>query len=242
MLYKTIGKLIKDTKKLWSVEIKYKRTRAEGQECEGSEVILEHSRIAVDFMEVGCDEVARVVLVKALEIMRSKAWKVEKDESEVEGKIMKQSFEIPASDRIPSLLHYRVNLAGRCARNHPGQSQKNLWERHTTRKVVQQQIMFSMYKGKGVGQVARMMKTVNVMIFKMVLFRKYRSVQVDMVEKAGVVANPGDSGDKFKKCERFLSLFCSSSTRRDPGVYHTVTAVQRLEHIVSHAMESHLFL
>ena len=240
-LDKSMENLTKRTKQLLeSVEIKYKGPMTEGQECESREVVLEHSGNAVVFREVGSDKVARKVAVRGLDIMRSI---VAMDESDVTDKIFKQFAEMPASERVPRLPHLRVNLAGRCARNHPVQSQKSLWVRHTTRKVDQQQIISRVYRGKVEDQVAGMKQTVNVKIYKLGLFRKYRQVQVDM-EEAEVVANPGDSVDmqKLKKCEGFLSLFCSSSTRRDPGMYHAVTAVLGLEHIVSHAMGSHLFL
>ena len=83
MLDKSIEKLAKHTKKLLeSVEIKYEGPRTEGQECEGIEVVLEHSGYAVDFLEVGSDKVARVALWIALEIIRDRAWRVVRDENE----------------------------------------------------------------------------------------------------------------------------------------------------------------
>ena len=132
--------------------------------------------------------------------------------------------------------------------------------RHTTCKVVQGQIISRVKKGKVVDQVAGTKKNVNVIIYKLSLIMKYRLVQMDRVV-AEVMANPGYSVDKqkfkkFEKCEEFLFLFFSSSTRRDPGVYHAVTAAVLsklpvelvnlrklgLEHIVSHAMGFNLFL
>ena len=212
-----MGQLTKHAKKLWkSVEIKYEGPRTEGQECEGNVVVLEHSGNAVDLIEVGGDKVASVVYVKDLEITRGRTGKVVMDKCDVVEEIMKQSTEMPACGRTPSQPKLRVNLAGISAGNHPRQSQKNLWVRHTTRKVVQGQIISRMKKGKVVDQVAGTKKTVNVMIYKLSLIRKYRLVQMDRV-KAEVMAIPGvgvmaesDSVVKqvFKKCKGFLFLFC----------------------------------
>ena len=92
--------------------------------------------------------------------------------------------------------------------------------RHTTRKVVQGQIIPRVKEGKLVDQVAGTKKTVHVMIYKLSLIRMYRQVLMDRV-KAKETANLRVSEDKqkLKKCEGFLSLFCSSSTSRAPGVY-----------------------
>jgi hypothetical protein len=122
MLDKSMEKLTKHTKQLFkSVKIKYEGPMTEGQVCEAREVVLEHSGNAIVFREVGSDKVARKVAVRGLDIMRSI---VAMDESDVTEKIFKQFAEMPASERIPKLPHLRVNLAGRCARNHPGQSQQ----------------------------------------------------------------------------------------------------------------------
>ena len=121
MLEKTMEELTKHTKKLFgSVEIKYQGPRTEGQECEGREFILEHSGIAVDFIEVDGVEVARVVsVVKGLTIRRSKAWKAVMDEINEIVEIMKQSIKLQVSGETPSLLYLGVNQAGRRAGNHP---------------------------------------------------------------------------------------------------------------------------
>ena len=47
---------------------------------------------------------------------------------------------------------------------------------------------------------------------------------------------------EIKKFEEYLSLFCSSSTRRDPGLYHAVYTAGNVEHMQSHAMATQLFL
>ena len=166
--------------------------------------------------------------------------KVETDKSDEVQEIMNQSTKMSASGKSPSESNLWVNLAGLSAENHPRQSQRNLWVRHTTWKVVQGQIISRVQKGKVVNQVAGAKEAVDMMINKLSLYKKFRQVQMDMEKAAEVV----DSVDKqeIKKFEEYLSLFCSSSTRRDPGMYHAVTAVLGLEHIVSHAMGSHLFL
>jgi hypothetical protein len=112
--------------------------------------------------------------------------------------------------------------------------------RHTTKQVVQGQIISRVKKGKVVDEVGGTKEAVKVMIYKLNLCRKYRQVRMVIVEDE-VVANQGvavmagmDSLDKQK---------FTSSTRRDPGVYHAVyTAGSVEEHIVSHAMSTELFL
>ena len=93
-------------------------------------------------------------------------------------------------------LHLKVNLAGRHAGNNPGQSQKNLWVRHTNRKVVQVQQISRVKKGKVMEQVAGEKEAVNVMIHKLSL---YRQVRMDMLEPE-VMANPGCSHDQEGQC------------------------------------------
>ena len=48
-----------------------------------------------------------------------------------------QSEQFSASVRKPSLRHIWVNLVGKGASDHPGQSQKYLWVKHTAQKVDQ---------------------------------------------------------------------------------------------------------
>ena len=63
-------------------------------------------------------------------------------------------------------------------------------------------------------------------------------IEAEVVAKRDSV----DDNQKFKKFEGFLSLFRSSSTRRDPGVYHAVNTAGTLEQIISHVMAIELFL
>ena len=125
MLDKTTEKLTKHTMKLWrNVEIKFqRRPRTEGQDCEGREVELDTGN-AVDLKEVGGEKVAKVVPVKGLDNTRSKAGEVVIDEDDVIEKILKQTSELPVIEEAPRLRHLRVNLAGRSAENHRGQSRK----------------------------------------------------------------------------------------------------------------------
>ena len=52
--------------------------------------------------------------------------------------IMKQT-QVPARrETAPSVLHPGVNVAGRYAREYPGQDEKSLWVKHTIRKMAQQ--------------------------------------------------------------------------------------------------------
>ena len=180
MLNESMGKLPKYTKRLMkSVQIKNQVPKTEGQESEGREAELEHSESAVYFREVGCDKVARVVYVKGLDITKCRTGKVVMDESEVTEVILMQSSKMLACGRTPSQPNLRVNLSGRSAGNHPGQGQKNLWVRHTTRKVVQGQKISRVKKGKVMDQVAGTKEAVNMMIHKLSLFPKYRQFQME---------------------------------------------------------------
>ena len=84
-------------------------------------------------------DMARVDSVEGLDVTNSKAKKVVvakkvvEDEEKVE-----QYLELQDKGELFRLSSLRVNLAGRSARNLPGQSQKYMWERHATKKVDQQ--------------------------------------------------------------------------------------------------------
>ena len=162
-----------------------------------------------------------VLAVESRNILEELVVQVVKDKSD---EIMNQSTEMPASGRSPSESNLRVNLAGLSAKNHPGQSQKNLWVRHTTWKVVQGQIISRVKKGKVVGQVAGTKEAVDMMFYKLSLYRKSRQVHmVDMV-KAEVMTIPGVSSvdkQEFKKFEGFLSLFCSKDLQEETRGFTT---------------------
>ena len=92
----------------------------------------------VEAVEVGRD-MARVDSMEGLDVTNSEAKKVVvakkvvEDEEKVE-----QYLELQDKGETFRLSSLRVNLAGRSARNLPGQSQKYMWERHATKKVDQQ--------------------------------------------------------------------------------------------------------
>ena len=207
-----LEKLARDIKELLKVgELNY-----EGP-CSG--VVQEQANKAAKDAEKA---VSVVPAVQSLDILEKVVVIAVTNESDVELEILKQFTKVPAS-RGGSLCQssLRVNLAGLSAENHPRQSQRNLWVRHTTWKVVQGQIISRVQKGKVVNQVAGAKEAVDMMINKLSLYKKFRQVQMDMEKAAEVV----DSVDKqeIKKFEEYLSLFCSSSTRRDPGLYHAVS-------------------
>ena len=121
---------------LGSVEIKNERPLTEGQESESNGDELEHS--AVDFTEVvGDEEMARMVSDAVLDILASVAINVSDDENNVVIDVMKKAIKQPTIQSTPRLQSCGVNLAGRCAREHPGQGKQILWVKHTT-KVDQQ--------------------------------------------------------------------------------------------------------
>jgi hypothetical protein len=122
----------------------------------------------------------------------------------------------------PCQSSLRVNLAGLSAENHLRQSQSNLWVWHTTWKVVQEQIISRVQKGKVVNQEAVTKEAVDMMFNKLSLYRKFRQTQMDMVKAAELMTIQGVVRQEIKMFEEYLSLFCSSSTRRDPGLYHVV--------------------
>ena len=135
--------------------------------------------------------------------------KVETDKSDEVQEIMNQSTKMSASGKSPSESNLWVNLAGLSAENHPRQSQRNLWVRHTTWKVVQGQIISRVQKGKVVNQVAGAKEAVDMMINKLSLYKKFRQVQMDMEKAAEVMAIPGvNSVDKqeIKKIEEYQSF------------------------------------
>jgi len=243
---------------LGSVENKFEKPKTEGQECEGREVELGHLEKAVDFIEVVGAKVARMVSMKVLEILAIVAMNVVEDKNNVVKRIMMTATKFPTIQGSPSLKHLRVNLAGRSAGNHPGQSRKDLWVRYNTIMVVQQQIISWVKQGEVMDLVGG--TRVAWKIYKLYEYRKYRQVLKDIMG-AEVMANKvktnpgfavvaeGDSEDKqkFNKFEGFLSLFRSKLHKQRPGgvprsVYRWSFEV---EHMVSHAriaMATQLFL
>ena len=187
-----------------------------------SDVVQEQANKAAEDAE---KLVSMVPSVESLDNLEEMVVAALMNNSDVKQEIMNQSNKMPASGRSPCQSSLRVNLAGLSAENHPRHSQRNMWMRHTTWKVVQGQIISGVQKGKVVNQVAGAKETMDIMINMLSLYRKFRQVQMDIEKAAEVMAISGlDSVDKqeIKKIEEYLSLFCSSYTRRDPGVYHTV--------------------
>ena len=162
--------------------------------------------------------VSKVLAVECLNNLEEMVVKVETDKSDEVQEIMNQSTKMSASGKSPSESNLWVNLAGLSAENHPRQSQRNLWVRHTTWKVVQGQIISKVKMGKVVDLVAGIREAVGMMFYKLSLYRKSRQVQkVDMV-KVEVMAIPGVSSvnkQEFKKFEGFLSLFCSKASQEE---------------------------
>ena len=204
-----LEKLARDIKELLKVgELNY-----EGP-CSG--VVQEQANKAAKDAEKA---VSVVPAVQSLDILEKVVVIAVTNESDVELEILKQFTKVPAS-RGGSLCQssLRVNLAGLSAENHPRQSQRNLWVRHTTWKVVQGQIISKVKKGKVVDLVAGIREAVGMMFYKLSLYRKSRQVQkVDMV-KVEVMAIPGVSSvnkQEFKKFEGFLSLFCSKASQEE---------------------------
>ena len=158
----SLEKFSKFTKKLQkSVKNNMKSHRTEGQDCEGVVEILEHIEIAVELEEVGCVDDAIEDIEKASEVTVN----VSKDENVHKAKT--QSIQVPSSARKSSLGHLWVNLVGRSARDHPGQSQKYLGVKHTTKKVDQQeQIISKMREDKVMDTGVGKKKTVVVVYFK----------------------------------------------------------------------------
>ena len=181
-----------------SVVIK-KVHRTEGQDCEGRVDRLEHLEKSVEFMEVGC--VATVDIEKASEVIEN----VTEDENINEAKT--QSIQVPASARKPSLRHLWVNLVGRSARDHPGQSQKYLWVKHTAQKVDQQEeIISGMWVDKvvdtGVGK--KETEGVNVKQVEEVASKVKVNLGLGMMAQGTNL-----SKQEIKKLDGFLFLFHS---------------------------------
>ena len=209
---------------LGSVENKFEKPKTEGQECEGREVELGHLEKAVDFIEVVGAKVARMVSMKVPEILAIVAMNVVEDRNNVVKRIMMMATKFPTIQGSPSLKHLRVNLAGRSAGNHPGQSRKDLWVRYNTMKVVQQQIISWVKVDEVVDLGVATNAAVKKLIYKLSLCMTYRQVLKDILRAE--VAKLRDSEDKeqYKKMMDFSpsSARCSRSTRRDVGVFRAV--------------------
>ena len=172
------------TKMLWgSVEIKYERPKTQGQECESSGDVLEHSDNAVDFIEVVGEHVvvARLVSVEVLQILASVARNVIEDKNNmVVRKVVMMAIKLPTILVTPRLQHLWVNLTGESAGKHPGQVEQNLWVKHTT-LVDQGQIISWMMEGmvEDLGFGANMAKT--FVTNMMNLYRQYRQILKDIL-------------------------------------------------------------
>ena len=130
--------------------------------------------------------------------------------------IMKQT-QVPACiETAPNQQDSGVNVAGENAREHPGQGEMNLWLKHTIDKMGQQVYIISWLE---VGKVKVLLGgsegVVSVIVYMLGLYRKYRQEEVKNFEvKAAEVVECVDK-QEIKKFEEYLSLFCSSSTRRE---------------------------
>ena len=124
-----------------------------------------------------------------------------------------QSKQIPARVRKTSLRHLWVNLVGRGPRDHPGQSQKYLWVKHTAQKVDQQEeIISGMWVDKvvdtGVGK--RETEGVNVKQVEEVASKVKVNLGLGMMAQGTNL-----SRQEIKKLDGFLFLWSLSRTRRD---------------------------
>ena len=138
---------------------------------------------------------------ESLDVRESRADEAVKDKSELAEDNMKLA-KSPAKTRPgPSTTFSRVNLAGKCAEEHPGQCEKSLWVGHATDKVDQQRKIISWEKGfMGQDYEAGTKEQV-----------KMDSVEAEVVTYM-VKANPGvTSVDEktVKKLDGFLSFFHS---------------------------------
>ena len=188
MLHKTKEKLCKDAKMLLeNCDVKGKRTWTEGQEeCEGQEA-LEHFEKAVDFIEVGRDA-ARVVSERGHDVTESEGEKVVIDKTVVEEENVKQFREMQAIGEPLHLSRLRVNLAGRSAKKLPGQSQKNLWERHSTERVDQQRKVISGMEQVEMEVLGVWLREAVRNLHELYLYRKYRQVLKDTLDVEEVLA------------------------------------------------------
>jgi hypothetical protein len=155
--------------------------------------------------------------------------------------IMKEAEVSACRETAPSVLHPGVNVAGRYAREYPGQDEKSLWVKHTIRKMAQQVNIISWVE---VGKVEDLLGgtegAMNVMINMLSLYMGYRQEEFkNFEEKAEEVASPGVVMS-LKGLMDFSPCSAFSFTRRDPGVYHWLCSWpgdgQNLrEHIARHA-------
>ena len=228
------------TKLQRSVKIKMKIHRTDGQDCEGGVENLEHMEKAEDFKEVVCVNVATEDSEKASEITEN----VAKDENVHEAKT--QSIQAPASVRKPSLRHLWVNLVGRSARDHPGQSRKYLWVKHTADKVDQQEeIISGMWADKvmdtGVGK--RETEGVNVKQVEEVASKVKDNLGLGMMAQGMNL-----SKQEIKKLDGFLFLVHSRVPQEETWGCNTQHLLLNLlileyqEHMVDHAVAGNMFL
>ena len=145
--------------------------------------------------------------------------------------IMKHAQDPACRETAPSLLHPWVNVAGRDAREHSGQDKKNLWVKHTIRKMAQQVNIISWVE---VGKVEDLLGgtegAMNVMINMLSLYMECRLEvkNFEVKDSLGVVKS-------LRGLKVFSSCSAFSFSRRDLGVYHAVNTAGIVEHIVSHA-------
>ena len=152
--------------------------------------------------------------------------------------IMKEAEVSACRETAPSVLHPGVNVAGRYAREYPGQDEKSLWVKHTIRKMAQQVNIISWVE---VGKVEDLLGgtegAMNVMINMLTLYMECRLEvkNFEVKDSLGVVKS-------LRGLKVFSSCSAFSFTRRDLGVYHAVYTAGIVEHIVRHAMATQLFL
>jgi len=129
--------------------IKYTKRllRSVGSKCEGSELELGHDAVVVvvpSGVETGpalwthgnTSDVAFDILAN------SDDGEVVEDRNDVNEEILKQLRICQPMEELRDCPLW-VNLAGRSVWNHPGQSEENLWMRHTTKKVDQHRQIIS---------------------------------------------------------------------------------------------------
>ena len=169
---------------LENCDAKGKRAWTEGQEeCEGQEA-LEHFVEAVEVVR----DVVRVVSEKGHDVTESEAEIVVIDKTVVEEENVNQFHEMQAIGEPLHLSRLRVNLAGRSAKKLPGQSQKNLWERHAAERVDQQRKVISGMEQVEVEVLGVWSREAVRNLHELYLYRKYRQVLKDILDVEEVLA------------------------------------------------------
>ena len=122
---------------------------------------------------------------------------------------------------MPDTEIREVKLLLENASDIPSEHQKYLWVEHTTVKVDQQgQIISRMRADKVIDTGVGKRETVGVNVKQVEEVASKVKVNLGL----GMMAQGTNlSKQEIKKFEEYLSLFCSSSTRRDPGLYHAVS-------------------